>query len=279
MSNNQSHLDCLRVKRKISHQINRGICFLFAILCLLSFSSESKAGLKIYYLRHAEGGHNVVGEWKDVPKDQWPAYVGNPNVFTPKGKTQVVTATEKLKKYHFDFIAVSPSWRSRHTILPYLKVMDVKGEIWPELNECSGGSLILSTNLPPPAGKILNAGALIQLPSDETAYFQLREDGKKEFKLRPLQDAAAHDADLRLVLQSAIDRIRKGFGGTEKAILLVGHDNNGKDLLKMLTNDQLEDTSAIANTRIWMVEEQPNGRFRLEMFNDAPYERSGAGAP
>lgn len=66
---------------------------------------------------------------------------------------------------------------------------------------------------------------------------------------------------------------------TAKAILLVGHGNNGKDLLKMLTNDQLEDTSAIANTGIWMVEEQPSGHFKLEMFNDAPYKRSGAGAP
>jgi hypothetical protein len=59
----------------------------------------------------------------------------------------------------------------------------------------------------------------------------------------------------------------------------VGHGNNGKDLLKMLTNDQLEDTSAIANTGIWMVEEQSNGHFKPEMFNDAPYKRSGAGAP
>ncbi|HAO77640.1 MAG TPA: hypothetical protein DCQ92_01455 [Verrucomicrobia subdivision 3 bacterium] len=66
---------------------------------------------------------------------------------------------------------------------------------------------------------------------------------------------------------------------TAKAILLVGHGNNGKDLLKMLTNDQLEDTSAIANTGIWMVEEQRSGHFKLEMFNDAPYKRSGAGAP
>jgi hypothetical protein len=66
---------------------------------------------------------------------------------------------------------------------------------------------------------------------------------------------------------------------TVKAILLMGHGNNGKDLLKMLTNDQLEDTSAIANTGIWIVEVQPSGHFKLEMFNDAPYKRSGAGAP
>jgi len=34
-----------------------------------------------------------------------------------------------------------------------------------------------------------------------------------------------------------------------------------------------------SNPGIWMVEEQPSGHFKLEMFNDAPYKRSGAGAP
>ena len=74
----------------------------FAVLSFLSFACSSEAGLKIYFLRHAEGGHNVVEDWKDVPKDQWPAYVGNENMFTPKGGKQAAAVPAKLAPYHFD---------------------------------------------------------------------------------------------------------------------------------------------------------------------------------
>src|SRR5512133_62774 len=121
-----------------SRRNSRGVRLLFALLFLGLFVGRSEAGLKIYYIRHAEGGHNVVKEWQNVPKAQWPDYVGNGNVFTPKGKTQVVTATEKLQKYRFDFIGVSSMWRTRNTVLPYLKAAGVKGEIWPELHEFAG---------------------------------------------------------------------------------------------------------------------------------------------
>jgi hypothetical protein len=70
---------------------------LFAALCLFGGLNQGEAGLKIYYLRHAEAGHNVVRQWENVPKPQWPRYVGNQNLFTPKGETQVTPAAEKLK--------------------------------------------------------------------------------------------------------------------------------------------------------------------------------------
>ncbi len=106
---------------------NQCVHVLLAVLFLFWFAGRCEAGLKIYYLRHAEGGHNVVKEWEEVPKAQRPAYVGNPNMFTPKGETQVAAATKRLQKYHFDFIAVSPTWRTRHTILPYLKATGGQG--------------------------------------------------------------------------------------------------------------------------------------------------------
>ena len=243
---------------------------LFAVVYFFSYVSQCEAGLKIYYLRHAEGGHNVVQQWEKVPKAQWPAYVGNPNVFTPKGETQVVAATEKLQKYHFDCIAVSPTWRTRHTVLPYLKAAGAKGEIWPELHEFDGGSMILSTNLPAPFGQILNAGPHVELPPDEAAYFFLREDAKSDFKLPPGK-GEAHEAALRFVVQRVIDMIHTRFGGTGKEILLVGHGTSGKALLEMLTNNELAATPEMANMGIWMVEEQRNGQFKLEMYNDAPF--------
>ena len=109
------------------------------ILVVLAFailSSTADAGLKIFYIRHAEGGHNVKSDWekKGIPEADWPAYVGNPDMFTPKGLKEVEAATEKLKRYQFDFIATSPMWRVRHTIIPYLKETGQKAEVWPELS-------------------------------------------------------------------------------------------------------------------------------------------------
>jgi len=112
------------------HAFDRRVCFLFVCLCLVAFSGEAQAGLKIYFIRHAEYGHNVVAEWRNVPRDQWPAYVGNGNLITPKGEAQLGPATEKLKQHHYDFIAVSPYLRTRHTVLPYLKATGARGEIW-----------------------------------------------------------------------------------------------------------------------------------------------------
>lgn len=129
------------------------------VICAFAFQAD--AGLKIYYIRHAQAGHNAKRAWekKDVPKSEWPSYVGNPDVFTPAGEQQVAAATEKLKGYQFDFIASSSYWRARNTILPYLKEMQDKTEIWPELREGRGFDSILSEDIPVLQDEILNLGA------------------------------------------------------------------------------------------------------------------------
>src|SRR6476661_8450675 len=77
--------------------------FLWALVAVgMGFGAPAHAGLKVYYVRHAEYGGNVVNQWKDKPKEQWPAYVGRGDMFTPKGEEQVQALTEKLlKNYHF----------------------------------------------------------------------------------------------------------------------------------------------------------------------------------
>jgi len=138
---------------------------------LLTISAE--AGLKIYYIRHAEAGHNVKKDWeeKGVPESEWPDYVGDSRMFTPKGKEQLAKATKKLKGIDFDFIAASPMWRTRNTILPFLKQTDSKAEIWPELHESSGSGDILDDDLPELTIPILGAGDLIEIPEEEAPYF------------------------------------------------------------------------------------------------------------
>ena len=253
----------------------RGFRVLCAAVCFAASVSQSDAGLKIYYLRHAEAGNNVVKQWEEVRKNERPGYVGNSREFTPKGEEQVAAVPKKLQQYHFNFIAVSPTWRTRHTILPYLKATSGTGEIWPELHEFGGGFMVFSTNLPAPIGPILNAGSRVQLPSEEAPYFRLRADGQREFKVTA-QRQSEHDAGVRFVVQRVIDMIRRRFGGTDKSILLVGHSNSGKCLLRMLTNNKEAGRPGITNAGIWMVEQQADGQFKLKIYNDAPYDPSQA---
>lgn len=240
------------------------------ILLWLGFLNAAQAGLKVYYLRHAEGGHNVVKEWKDKPKDQWPAYVGNAGMFTPKGEAQILKVAEKLKPYHFELIAVSPIWRTRNTILPYLKETNTKAELWPELAEVAHltTNLFGTANLPRPSRNLFTGGSSIELPAEEKPFFIFSDDGHKCFKTGEGQLQAA--ADLRAIAQKEVDRIRTRFGGSEKSILLVGHGNAGRLLLHVLLKDGPEWRPELANTGIWMVEEQIDGSFKLRMFNDNP---------
>ena len=237
------------------------------LISWLGFFDVSQGALKIYFLRHAEGGHNVVGEWKDKPKEQWPAYVGNPNIFTPNGEQQVVAATQKLKARRFDLVAVSPVWRARHTVLPFLRESGLTAELWPELIEIDPLSAALTNSfaLPPPATELFS-GALITVPADEKGYFKLLESDRRMFKLRkaPLEFAA----DVTAVSARAVEVIRSRFGHSDKSILLVGHDHSGRVLLHLLLKNERAWKIELTNAGLWMVEEQPDGTFKLRILND-----------
>ena len=251
--------------------------FLLGLCVALLATGTCEAGLKVYFLRHAEAGHNVKKLWKDKPREQWPAYVGNPNLFTPTGEQQVAAAVPKLKQYTFDFIAVSPAWRARHTVLPYLKDQKRKGEIWPELAEFEelGFPFIASTGLPPPHDSIFT-GEKISLPGEEAACFDIRADGPRQFALTKEPKQAA--ADINAILAKVVARIRQRFGGSEKSILLVGHSDNGLELLCAITRSRIPRLNArMKNTGMWMAEEQPDGSFKPIIYDDLPYGETPAG--
>ncbi len=245
-------------------------CLQLALILLLGFgfSSSCPAGLKLYFLRHAEAGHNVVDQWEDKPRDEWPSYVGNPDAFTPTGKDQVAACARKLKKYHFDCIAVSPTWRTRHTVAPYLRETGQKAELWPELLEF--GSLDKQHDfipLPTPSTNLFR-GDVIHVSDSEQDIFALREDGPRLFRLgrTPSQKAA----DRWAVVQKDIELIHKRFGGSDKSVLLVGHENIGRLLLEAVTQDRKLFNVSLLNTSLWMAEEQPDGYFKLRLLNDKP---------
>jgi len=237
---------------------------------LFAFAYQADAGLKIYYIRHAQGGHNVKRVWekKNVPKSEWPSYVGNPDVFTPAGEKQVVAATEKLKAYQFDFIASSPMWRARNTILPYLKETQSKAEIWPELREAGGYGSILSKDIPDVQEEILNRGEPILLQEEELPFFILRDDAKNNYSHYPEgSPGMVRAAYLKHATVSAIKLIEQRFGGTDQSILLAGHGTAGRTLLTLLLQDESWFKSGIRNTGIWMVEQQEDGTYQLKMYN------------
>jgi broad specificity phosphatase PhoE len=250
---------------------------LFTLVSVFIGANDCEAGLKIYYIRHAEGGHNVKKAWqaKGVPESEWPAYVGNPDVFTPTGLKEVVKGTKKLQKYHFDLIASSPLWRARNTILPYLDARNQKAEIWPELREASGMLTILDPNLPEVKEDILNKREAIVIPKNEKEFFKLRPGAENNYKSVPRGSSAELKvAYTKYAAQHAIQLIKSRYGDSDKSILLAGHNSSGVSLLKLLI--QFEPTGkarrGLDNVGIWMVEQQEDGSFELKMYNDEPYE-------
>lgn len=247
---------------------------LLSFLALVCFAASASAGLKIYYLRHAESGTNVESAWKDTPRDQWPPYVGNEDAFSPLGEKQAAAVPEKLAGYKFDFIAVSPKWRARQTILGFLRKNNARGEIWPELEEfgCALPSAqeLKTADTLPAARPDLFSGSTIRLPAEEGAFFTLRKDGKKGFRLRHGVSETIEDGVNALRRAIAMIGQRKSHG--DQSILLVGHSISGRFLLRMLVKRE-GDLPKIDNTGLWMAEEQPDGSFKLNIFNDRPVGR------
>ncbi|MDF1815470.1 MAG: histidine phosphatase family protein [Verrucomicrobiales bacterium] len=267
----------LRLENGCTIHCSAGNCFLLALGFWVALTVESLAGLKIYYIRHAEAGHNVKEEWESVRKKDWPSFVGDQEKFTPRGEIQRTEAIRKLERYDFDFIAVSPMWRTRHTILPYLKATKTKAEIWPELHEMYVSSIIVSPDLPKHRGEILGKGDRIEIPDAEARYFTLRKDGTREFELPEFKNGhvekEAETAAARVILQRVADMIGERFG-SDDSILLVGHGSSGRGLLRFLLHDRLSGYPGITNAGVWMVEQQPDGRFELMIYNDVPLKRN-----
>lgn len=233
--------------------------WLCVFLILLGAETWSHAGLKVYFLRHAEGGHNVVRQWQDKPRDEWPDYVGKENRFTPKGEEQIAAVPAKLAPYHFDFIAVSPLWRTRNTVLPYLKEKGRKAEIWPELEEFAFKDFPLPW--PPPSPDLFQ-GEKLRVPEGEKEWFYLRSDAAN--RIKPGKNDVQARANVDALMQRIVALLRQ-TGRRENSVLLVGHGNSSALLLRALIG---KNPGQLVNTGLWMAEEQPDGRFELRIFND-----------
>lgn len=244
------------------------ISFFAVFFC---FAASASAGLKVYYLRHAQSGANAEHDWEFVPKIFRPPYVGNADTFSPHGKKQAAAVPEKLSGCKFDFIAVSPTWRTRQTILGFLQKNHRRGEIWPELEEfgidAPRAHQLLAADNVPNARHDLFSGPVVNLPDDEKGFFTLRDNAKKRFHLRDAADERI--ADCVQSLKGAINLLKERGSRGDDSILLVGHATSGALLLHMLVKNEGE-LPPIKNAHLWMAEQQPDGSFVLKVYNDEP---------
>ena len=137
------------------------ILLAFVTPALAQEKAMETSGLDVYLIRHAETIGNVTGDYSEE----------NQRLFSPKGRKQIKGIVRKLKNYEFDQVIVSPTWRTRQTILPYLRANNITAEIWPEIEECccgSRGNMDPAENIP--------FGDEIMISEEEKPYFKLRDE-------------------------------------------------------------------------------------------------------
>lgn len=220
--------------------------------CLCAIADEPGAGLDIYLVRHAETMGNVTGDYTEE----------NQRTFSPKGLEQVAGIAEKLTPYHFDHIIVSPTYRTRQTILPYLRANGLTAEIWPEIEECCCD---VRGNAPP--AETIPTGEPIIIEEDEALYFRVRdEDSRMRFAPTTEEHGIAQ-------MKLAGERILKHYGQSGKSVLVVTHSCTGSRIMEVLLGVKPAGRFAPANAAVTHLRQNPDGTVRLLQFNDEPYEQ------
>ncbi|MBN2190795.1 MAG: histidine phosphatase family protein [Candidatus Aureabacteria bacterium] len=204
-------------------------------------------GLKVYITRHAETMGNVTGNYSEE----------NQRRFSPKGLTQIEHISDKLKDYRFDYVFVSPMYRTQYTILPYLKSHNITAEIWPEIDEkCFD---ITSSTVP---SKTIPEDGLIELFDEK--YFKLRDaSSTRMYDPRNASEGLAQFLKAR-------DMIER-YSGSGKSMLLVCHYCTGSRLIEILLELEPRGRFGPKNCAVSLLEQKPDGTFRMLQYNDMPF--------
>ncbi|MDD5644102.1 MAG: histidine phosphatase family protein [bacterium] len=222
------------------------LLFTFVFVCFPAGAGGNK-GLKVYITRHAETMGNVTGNYSEE----------NQRTFSPKGLTQIEHINDKLKNYRFDRVFVSPMYRTQYTIFPYLKSHNITAEIWPEIDEkCFD---ITSSTVP---AKTIPESGLIELFDEK--YFKLRDpSANRMYEPRNASEGLAQFLKAKEML------VR--YSGTGMSILLVGHYCTGSRLMEVLLDLESKGRFAPKNCAVSLLEQQPDGIFKLLQYNDKPF--------
>ncbi len=236
----------ISMRRKRNILLRLFLLFTFVFVCLPAGADGNK-GLKIYITRHAETMGNVTGNYSEE----------NQRKFSPKGLAQVEHISDKLKNYRFDHVFVSPMYRTQYTVFPYLKSHNITAEIWPEIDEkCFD---ITSSTVP---SKTIPKGGLIELFDEK--YFKLRDpSANRMYEPRNASEGLAQFLKAKEMIEL--------YSGTGQSILLVGHYCTGSRLMEVLLELESKGRFGPKNCAVSLLEQQPDGTFRMLQYNDEPF--------
>lgn len=238
-------------------RMRRTTGFLLVLLASLSTAGHA-AGLDVYLIRHAETMGNVTGDYSEQ----------NQCTFSPRGLEQVAAVPVKLMDYHFDSIVVSPTWRTRQTILPYLQARGRTAEIWPEIEECccgAPGDVAPAPEIP--------LGEKIVIGESEFAYFKLRDESAT------VRFAPTTEAEGLAQMQRAGDLIRSRFGGSGKTLLVVTHSCSGARIIEDLLGLKRSGRFPVDNASLTHLRQGADGSFQLVALNGQPFQPQYAWKP
>ncbi|NCC53380.1 MAG: hypothetical protein EOM20_19510 [Spartobacteria bacterium] len=208
-------------------------------------------GLDVYISRHAETMGNVTGDYSHE----------NQCTFSPLGKEQIAGIAEKFMPYDFDAILVSPTYRTQHTILPYLKASGKTGEIWQEVEEIDCGANKVPPDFDIPLGR----------------FVEIIPEGEDELVLRDPSFTRRYEPDTK---EQVIGQLTKGrdmiverFGNTGQKVVVMCHSCTGARLLEIFLGLEVKGRFAPKNASLSLLRQNPDGSFRMMSYNDEPCEQ------
>ena len=203
--------------------------------------------LDLYIVRHAQTLANVTKNYSQA----------NQMAFSEQGHREIAELMGKLENRRFDQVLVSPTWRTQHTIAPFLAQRDAVGEIWPELEECC-----YHTNRSAPVSDPRPRGGRISIDSDVAERFIYRDGTASHWY------NAKNYADSEQQVGEATDLLRLRFGGSRKSILIVSHFHTGAWMIADLVGDRAAHKIALQTGKLTHLRQQPDGRFRIVSLNE-----------
>jgi broad specificity phosphatase PhoE len=219
----------------------------------LSVADESK-GWDIYFVRHAETVANRTNHHSE----------NNARCFTPEGEAAALELGDKLAPYHFDHIIVSPLFRARATILPYLQNNGLKAEIWPELAECCW-----QKDKGAPVPQTIRQGKEIILEPEHAPFFSFRDKNSTRYI-----DDRSYAEGLAQIKRS-YELLQERFGGSGASILIIGHSLAGIRLLdEFIGEQQYTGSTWLDNATINHVRVLPDGTVKVLILNNVEQTRA-----
>ncbi|MDP8266586.1 MAG: histidine phosphatase family protein [Candidatus Aceula meridiana] len=224
------------------------ILFFLAVFLFYSWMDDHSRGLDIYFVRHAETVANATGDYN----------AENQKEFTKKGYRQIQNLTRILDKMSFDHVLVSPKYRTKNTILPYLKKNNLVGQIWPEVAECCWqGDEHMPASVGIPFGKIIN------IKKENFRFFKLRSSSADRF-----YNPQTYSDGIEQI-KRACELIERKYSGTGKSLLIVSHWLATSRMLEMFLGIEIKGRFNIKNAKLIHLRKEAGGKYRLMTTVDA----------